>query len=97
MNGQRNRRAHPRTACAIDVELRRDEIRWRGVIQDFSEGGLYVASKMIPDPGQVVHLVFGHPLRGEPVSVKAVVRRTVEAGVAGDGFGVELCVPLSRI
>jgi len=84
------RRAHPRYSCKKAVIVTSGNERWEGVITNFSDKGLYIASAVLPAVGERLELLFERPTDDRTVKATCVVRRIRTGGGDAPGFGVEL-------
>lgn len=84
------RRAHPRYSCTKAVTITGNGERWEGVITNFSDRGLYIASAVLPGVGDRLEVLFERPTDDQPVRASCVVRRIGIEGREAPGFGVEL-------
>lgn len=95
-----DRRKYLRKSCLVKVVLRLGRETWSGTILNYSEGGVYVATKRRIAIGDTLRLRFRRPVSGRIADLEGIVKRTVKLGDPGEpepGFAVQFIEILSRI
>ncbi|HZS40448.1 MAG TPA: TIGR02266 family protein [Polyangia bacterium] len=68
------RREHQRVALEVEVTLESDHNFYAGVVDDVSEGGVFVATHVPPPVGAAIDLLLTLPGRPQPFACSGVVR-----------------------
>ncbi|MCK5809307.1 PilZ domain-containing protein [bacterium] len=73
-----NNRVHKRTSVELKIALQEDgdDISINFSVIDISEGGLFVRSNILWEPGQIFFLKFTLPNSDEEIAVKGEVARS---------------------
>ncbi len=97
---ERDRRAHERLQCLVDVEVASRSCTWLGQILDYSESGVFVSTRAPVDVGDTLTLKFRRPGDSEMVLLRGMVKRLVASGVKKrkqEGFGLQFFELLSTV
>jgi Tfp pilus assembly protein PilZ len=89
MGNDDDRRAHPRHPCLISAAFFFDGEVWRGTVLNYSESGVFIASKAPVREGDTVLLRFRRPDDSETIQVQGMVARVTPAG-GNREFGAQL-------
>ena len=98
MTSANERRSHPRVPSHIRTALyHRGEVH-QGVILDYSESGVFVASDVPVHEGEILLLRFRRPEDAAVVQIQGMVMRLVVPGESShEGFGARLFELLSTV
>ncbi len=89
MGNDDDRRAHPRHPCLISAAFYFDDDVWPGTVLNYSESGVFIASKAPVREGDTVLLRFRRPTDSETIQVQGMVARVSPAGGSRE-FGAQL-------
>jgi uncharacterized protein (TIGR02266 family) len=85
------RRQHPRHDVEIEVTLESESNFYLGLTENLSEGGLFIATHVLPPLGTQIDLSFKLPNFAEPIQLTGIVRWVREYSETSDaspGMGV---------
>ncbi len=87
--GGAERRRHKRITVQIPVIYNSDLLCFDAVARDLSEGGVFLATDLLDEPGTECSLTM-LPDGGQALSVHGVIRRVVQHGIDGlPGMGIQ--------
>jgi uncharacterized protein (TIGR02266 family) len=88
---QSDARRFPRHAVVLDITLSSDSHFYVGLSENLSEGGIFVATHELREPGTLLDVFFSLPDTTDPIRVLGEVRWVREYSPDGDaapGLGV---------
>lgn len=82
---QTEARRFPRHAVVLDITLSSESHFYVGLSENLSEGGIFVATHELREPGTLLEVLFSLPDSPDPIRVLGEVRWVREYSPDGDG------------